>query len=62
MLARERVDLVWKGLDTFAEVFVNGASVLRADNMFRSWRVDVRARLVKGANQVVVRFARPSPR
>ncbi|HEX4403213.1 MAG TPA: hypothetical protein VH560_00190, partial [Polyangia bacterium] len=59
LLAREHVDLVWKGLDTFAEVFVNGASVLRADNMFRSWRVDVRARLVKGANQVVVRFRSP---
>ncbi len=59
LLAREHVDLVWKGLDTFAEVFVNGASVLRADNMFRSWRVDVRARLVKGTNQVVVRFRSP---
>jgi beta-mannosidase len=59
LLAREHVDLVWKGLDTFAEVFVNGASVLRADNMFRSWRVDVRARLVKGPNQVLVRFRSP---
>ncbi|HSZ81619.1 MAG TPA: glycoside hydrolase family 2 protein, partial [Polyangia bacterium] len=59
LLAREHVDLVWKGLDTFAEIFVNGASVLRADNMFRSWRVDVRARLVKGPNQVLVRFRSP---
>ena len=35
-LARERVELVFAGLDTFAEVFVNGAPVLTADNMFRS--------------------------
>ncbi|HVR00999.1 MAG TPA: glycoside hydrolase family 2 protein [Polyangia bacterium] len=59
LLAHERVDLVWKGLDTFAEVFVNGHSVLRADNMFRSWRVDVRRQLVEGANQVLVRFRSP---
>ncbi|HEV3030880.1 MAG TPA: glycoside hydrolase family 2 protein [Polyangia bacterium] len=59
LLAHERVDLVWKGLDTFAEVFVNGHSVLRADNMFRSWRVDVRPQLVEGANQVLVRFRSP---
>jgi beta-mannosidase len=59
LLEHEHVDLVWKGLDTFAEVLVNGHSVLHADNMFRSWRVDVRARLVKGANQVLVRFRSP---
>jgi beta-mannosidase len=59
LLAHERVELVFRGLDTFAEVFVNGHSVLRADNMFRSWRVDVRARLVKGDNQVLVRFTSP---
>jgi beta-mannosidase len=59
LLAHERVELAWKGLDTFAEVFVNGASVLRADNMFRSWRVDVRARLRRGPNDVVVRFRSP---
>jgi beta-mannosidase len=59
LLTHERVELVWKGLDTFAEVFVNGVSVLWADNMFRSWRVDVRRQLVKGPNQVLVRFRSP---
>src|ERR1700749_1696387 len=59
LLAHERVELVFRGLDTFAEVFVNGRSVLRADNMFRSWRVDVRPQLVKGNNQVLVRFTSP---
>jgi beta-mannosidase len=59
LLAHERVELVWNGLDTFAEVFVNGVSVLRADNMFRTWRVDVRKQLVKGPNNVLVRFRSP---
>src|SRR6185369_3389584 len=38
---RDRIELVFGGLDTFADVFVNGAHVLSADNMFRGWRVDV---------------------
>ena len=58
-LARDRVELVFAGLDTYAEVFVNGASVLTADNMFRSWRADVKARLRSGDNLIVVRFASP---
>ncbi len=58
-LAHERVELVFAGLDTFAEVFVNGAPVLTADNMFRSWRVDVKSKLKVGDNQILVRFASP---
>ena len=33
--------------------------MLAADNMFRSWRVDVKARLHPGANAIVVRFRSP---
>jgi beta-mannosidase len=58
-LARERVELVFSGLDTYAEVFVNGVSVLFANNMFRSWRVDVKAHLHPGNNVVAVRFRSP---
>jgi beta-mannosidase len=58
-LARERADLVFHGLDTYAEVFVNGATVLWANNMFRTWRADVKAHLVAGENVVVVRFRSP---
>ena len=58
-LARAGVELVFAGLDTFAEVFVNGNSVLYANNMFRSWRVDVRSALHPGDNVVVVRFRSP---
>ncbi|KWU44931.1 glycoside hydrolase family 2 protein [Rhodotorula sp. JG-1b] len=39
----DHLDLVFDGLDTFATVYLNGRKVLVADNMFRSWRVDVGA-------------------
>ena len=59
LLGRERIEAVFQGLDTFAEVSVNGARVLTADNMFRAWRVDIKPRLVAGTNTIVVRFRSP---
>lgn len=37
----KRTDLVFKGLDTFAQVTLNGRQILEADNMFLEYRVDV---------------------
>jgi beta-mannosidase len=59
VLARDHVDLDWKGLDTYADVLLNGARVLSADNMFREWRVDAKPRLLAGRNELVVRFRSP---
>jgi beta-mannosidase len=59
LLRRERVEIVFQGLDTYADVSVNGARVLSADNMFRSWRADIKAHLKAGTNAVVVHFRSP---
>ena len=59
LLGRGNVDLVFDGLDAVAQVYVNGALVLNADNSFRTWRVPVKADLHAGANLLRVVF--PSP-
>jgi beta-mannosidase len=59
LLARERVEIVFEGLDTYADVSVNGARVLATDNMFRTWRAEIKPRLVSGTNTVVVHFRSP---
>lgn len=43
--AQTHAELVFDGLDTFADVTLNGETILHADNMFRSWRVDVTGKL-----------------
>ena len=58
-LKREHIDLVFDGLDTFAEVFVNDQQVLTADNMFRRWRVPVRPLLKPGPNTLRIVFHSP---
>ena len=59
VLARSNVDLVFDGIDAAAQIFVNDAPVLDANNMFRIWRVPVRAHLHTGRN--LLRVAFPSP-
>jgi beta-mannosidase len=59
LLSRGRLDLVWKGLDTYAQVLLNGAAILSANNMFREWRVDAKPFVRRGENTLVVRFRSP---
>ncbi|MEL6667796.1 MAG: sugar-binding domain-containing protein [Bacteroidota bacterium] len=59
LLKRQFVDLVFEGLDTYAEVRLNGESILTADNMFRSWTTEVKALLQEGENTLEVYFESP---
>ena len=55
----ERVDLVFEGLDTVAEILVNGIRIGSTENMHRTFRFDVRSALRDGANELVVSFGSP---
>ena len=57
--SRQRLDLVWKGLDTYADISLNGIPILAANNMFREWRVDVRPLVRRGTNRLLVQFRSP---
>jgi beta-mannosidase len=59
LLARSNVDLAFDGLDATAEVYLNSARVLDADNSFRTWRVPAKTHLHAGKNELYVVF--PSP-
>lgn len=58
-LLQQHIDLIFEGLDTYAEVFLNGEKILFADNMFRSWRVEVRNILKSGPNYLEIHFKNP---
>ncbi len=59
ILARNNIQLVFEGLDTYANVFLNDASLLNTDNMFRTWRTDCKRLLKAGANTLRIRFRSP---
>jgi len=56
ILARERIELLFKGLDTQADVYLNKKLILNADNMFRSWAIPVKSVLKKGENILEITF------
>jgi beta-mannosidase len=59
LLAEEHVFLVCDGLDTLAEVKLNGQTLGKADNMFRQYRWEVKSLLHQGENELAVAFASP---
>lgn len=52
-------ELVFEGLDTWCTGWLNGQPLLRSDNMFVPLRVDVRALLRPGRNELLLRFDPP---
>lgn len=58
-LARRHAELRFDGLDTFAEVSLNGQPLLKADNAHRTWRADVDGRLRAKGNELRVVFRSP---
>jgi len=56
ILEKENIELVFEGLDTYAEVYLNDSLILTAYNMFRIWKADVKDILHKGENHLAVIF------
>ncbi len=54
ILQRDRVEIVFQGIDTYADVYINDQLVLSTDNMHRTWRVDVKSILRPGDNKLRV--------
>ena len=60
LLACDRVLLRCEGLDTLADIEINGAAAGHADNMHRTWEFDVKALLKPGANAISVVLRSPT--
>ena len=60
LLGCRRVLLECKGLDTIAELRINGNLIGRAKNMHCTWEYDVKAFLNAGENEISVRFFSPT--
>ncbi|MBU2597161.1 MAG: hypothetical protein KJ757_06360, partial [Planctomycetes bacterium] len=55
-LENEKIELLFEGLDTFGQVWLNGKLLGRADNMFCQWRFDVTKILKQRGNELLVKF------
>jgi beta-mannosidase len=58
-LSHDRVLLLCEGLDTLAEIFINGSSIAKTNNMHRTYEFDIKGLLVPGKNDINVVFDSP---
>ena len=58
LFEKENVELVFEGLDTYAEVSLNGEKLFFADNQFREWKTDAKPFLKAKGNLLEVHFIR----
>ncbi|OKY85003.1 MAG: beta-mannosidase [Bacteroidales bacterium 52_46] len=58
-VAAQNQELVFNGLDTYATVYLNHERILQANNMHRTWRVNVKGILKEGDNLLEVFFDSP---
>ncbi len=56
LLEKEFVELVFEGLDTYADISLNGYELISTDNQFREWKVDVKRYLKEEDNLLEVHF------
>lgn len=56
LMANECQELVFKGLDTYADVYLNDSLVLSGDNMFVEWRIPAKGILRDGENSLRIVF------
>jgi len=59
IITRDHVQLHFKGIDTYADVYVNDKKILEADNMFRQWNADIKEVLKEGENELRIVLRSP---
>ncbi|KAA3948482.1 glycoside hydrolase family 2 protein, partial [Bacteroides ovatus] len=56
LLQAPNVQLVFAGLDTYADIYINDYLVMKCDNMFRTWTLNPLPYLKKGENTIRIYF------
>jgi beta-mannosidase len=57
MLNSERLYLVCEGLDTLADIYVNGSFLAHTENMHRTYEWDIRELVLGGTNEIRITFS-----
>ena len=56
IMKEDVIELVFEGLDTYADVWLNGEHLFYADNMFRTWTSNVADILKEKDNNIKIKF------
>lgn len=60
ILNKDKTELIFEGLDTYARIYLNEDLLLQTDNMFRTWNIDVTGKIKKGENELRIVLESPT--
>ena len=59
ILDRRNIELLFHGLDTYADVYLNDIKVISANNMFHQWSAEIKDLIKEGLNELIIQFRSP---
>ena len=59
VLSKKNIEIFLHGLDTYADVNLNGTNVICANNMFHPWSAEIKDIINAGDNELLVQFRSP---
>lgn len=59
MFSCDKIFITFYGLDTLAQVYLNGDLLFNSSNMFATFKHDITQNLLKGENRLTVKFSSP---
>ena len=59
LFRKNNIEIIFEGLDTYADVYLNDSLIISADNMFLAWSAPIKEVLRHGDNVLTVRFHSP---
>lgn len=62
LMKNQNIDLIFEGLDTYADVYLNDSLIIQADNMHIPWSAEVKSLLKTGTNDLRIYFYSPVKR
>lgn len=57
--SKNNIEILFKGLDTYADVYLNNEKIISANNMFRQWTADIKKIAKRTENNLKVYFHSP---
>ncbi len=52
IISAENVEIVFDGIDTYSDIYLNEQLILQTDNQFRKWNVDVKSAIQQSNNRL----------
>ena len=59
VFSKKNIEILFHGLDTYADVYLNGTAVICANNMFHPWSAEIKDIISAEDNELLVQFRSP---